>query len=136
MRACLLVILAAGCGNDAWLSQTKILVDGYNATSDACRTDVCPHNENTDLTIFDGATYLVHRTAESQVLGPNSSLRVYRSDDHGKTFDLLAVIPEDTLEMLCKAFCWCNKHGAGSKHGAGTGAGEKIIRRVPRGTLA
>jgi hypothetical protein len=93
MRACLLVILAAGCGNDAWLSQTKILVDGYNATSDACRTDVCPHNENTDLTIFDGATYLVHRTAESQVLGPNSSLRVYRSDDHGKTFDLLAVIP-------------------------------------------
>src|ERR1043166_174651 len=92
-RAWLSFILLAGCGSDPWLSQTKILVDGYNATSDACRTDVCPHNENTDLTIFDGATYLVHRTAESQVLGPNSSLRVSRSDDHGKTWNLLAVLP-------------------------------------------
>jgi len=35
----------------------------------------------------------VHRTAGSQVLGPNSSLRVYRSADHGKTFELQSIIP-------------------------------------------
>jgi hypothetical protein len=58
-----------------------------------CRSEICQHNENTDLTVFDGATYLVHRTAISQVLGPNSSLRVSRSDDRGKTWKLLAVIP-------------------------------------------
>jgi hypothetical protein len=90
-----LLILAA-CGNGNWLSDTKILVDSSQVTSDNCRADVCVHSENTDLTIFDGATYLVHRTAESQILGPNSSLRVYRSDDHGSTFDLLAVIPAPT----------------------------------------
>jgi hypothetical protein len=35
----------------------------------------------------------VHRTAGSQVLGPNSSLRVYRSRDDGRHFALQAIIP-------------------------------------------
>ena len=82
-----------GCAGDSWLSDAHILVDGYDETNTSCRTDLCPHDENTDLAVFDGATYLVHRTAISQVLGPNSSLRVSRSDDHGKTWTLLAVIP-------------------------------------------
>jgi hypothetical protein len=41
----------------------------------------------------EGAIYFVHRTAGSQVLGPNSSLRVYRSNDDGKQFRLRAIIP-------------------------------------------
>src|SRR5690242_7359979 len=61
-----------------WLSGAKILVSGVdNANNDACRAGLCRHNENTDLTVYNGAIYLVHRTAESQVLGPNSSLHVY-----------------------------------------------------------
>jgi hypothetical protein len=95
MRALVLCALAA-CSSDSWLVSSKILVDGYDETNMDCRTGPCGHDENTDLTIFDGATYLVHRTAESQVLGPNSSLRVYRSDDHGAHFTMLAVIPAPT----------------------------------------
>jgi hypothetical protein len=78
---------------DEWLHDARIIVDCYNATSSDCRAAVCVHNENTDLTVFQGTTYLVHRTAESQILGPNSSLRVLRSDDHGATWTLLAVLP-------------------------------------------
>src|SRR4029453_3033907 len=51
------------------------------------------HNENTDLTRWKGSIYFVHRTAGSQVLGPNSSLRVYRSRDDGRTFKLRGIIP-------------------------------------------
>jgi hypothetical protein len=75
-----------------WLIDAKILVRGDPASTN-CRTRVCQHNENTDLTVWHGAIYLVHRTANSQVLGPNSSLRVYRSLDHGRRFQLQAVIP-------------------------------------------
>jgi hypothetical protein len=35
----------------------------------------------------------VHRTAGSQILGPNSSLRILRSTDGGRTFRLHAVVP-------------------------------------------
>lgn len=52
---------------------------------------VHPRREH-GLTVFAGATYLVHRTAESQILGPNSSLRVYRSTDHGSTWSAPAII--------------------------------------------
>ncbi len=76
----------------AWLSDAKILVSGETTNNDDCRTGICRHNENTDLTTFQGAIFLVHRTAESQVLGPNSSLHVQRSDDGGKTFTQTAVI--------------------------------------------
>lgn len=97
MRIAVAVCVLVGCGSDdSWLVDSKILVDGYDETNMDCRSGPCDHDENTDLVIFDGATYLVHRTALSQVLGPNSSLRVYRSDDHGGHFDLLAVIPAPT----------------------------------------
>ncbi|TMQ20451.1 MAG: exo-alpha-sialidase [Deltaproteobacteria bacterium] len=93
MRSWLLLGLCAACGGGDWLTDTHIIVDGYHADASDCRTAICPHNENTDLTVFDGATYLVHRTAMSQILGPNSSLRISRSDDHGRTWNLLAVLP-------------------------------------------
>lgn len=66
------------------------------ASGDAtdCRGEaLCPHNENTDLTRFGGDIYMVHRTAMSQILGPNSSLHVLRSRDEGESFELVAVIP-------------------------------------------
>src|SRR5262245_29759650 len=76
------------------LSDAKILVSGVvNSNNDDCRTGLCRHSENTDLVVYSGAIYLVHRTAESQVLGPNSSLHVYRSTDGGKSFTKTAVIP-------------------------------------------
>jgi hypothetical protein len=92
MRSCVVLGLVAACGGD-WLTDAHIVVDGYHSDAQDCRADVCVHNENTDLIVFGGATYRVHRTANSQVLGPNSSLRVSRSTDHGRTWDLLAVIP-------------------------------------------
>ena len=93
MRIAFVLLLAACTNHASWLTSSRVLQDGVDETNDDCRTGPCPHDENTDLTIFDGATFLVHRTAESQVLGPNSSLRVYRSDDHGGTWTLLAIIP-------------------------------------------
>jgi hypothetical protein len=76
----------------AWLRGAEIIVPG-NPDNQDCRNGVCKHNENTDLTHWKGAIYFVHRTAGSQVLGPNSSIRVYRSDDDGKSFQLQAIIP-------------------------------------------
>ena len=96
MRAIVLVAALAACDHASWLVDSRVLQDGVHETNNDCRTGPCPHDENTDLTSFDGATYLVHRTAESQILGPNSSLRVYRSDDHGGTWNLLAIIPAPT----------------------------------------
>ncbi len=75
-----------------WIRSAGILVPADVDNQD-CRTGVCQHNENTDLTRWKGDIYFVHRTAGSQVLGPNSSLRVYRSEDEGQTFDLRAIIP-------------------------------------------
>jgi hypothetical protein len=83
---------ASAQARPAWLRSASILVPG-NPSNQDCRTGVCRHNENTDLTRWHGDIWLVHRTAGSQVLGPNSSLRVYRSRDGGKTFDLRAIIP-------------------------------------------
>lgn len=70
-----------------------MLVDGYDETNMDCRTGPCVHDENTDLFVWSGATFLVHRTAVSQILGPNSSLRVYRSDDHGAHWSAPIIIP-------------------------------------------
>ena len=83
---------AAANAKPRWLVKAKILV-ASNPANQNCRTGVSKHNENTDLTRWHGAIYLVHRTANSQVLGPNSSLRVYRSRDEGKSFKLQAIIP-------------------------------------------
>src|SRR5882672_103070 len=97
MRRCVVLALVAACGGSSshpgWLSDARVVVDGVHAVAVDCRTQICVHNENTDLTVFEGATYLVHRTATSQILGPNSSLRVLRSSDHGSAWQLVAVIP-------------------------------------------
>lgn len=69
-----------------WLSDAKILVNGGTQENDDCRKGICRHNENTDLVTWKGAIYLVHRTAHSQILGPNSALHIYRSTDSGATF--------------------------------------------------
>ena len=87
-----MLLVTGGCSS-SWLADAHMIVDGYDELNEDCRTGPCGHNENTDLVEFAGATYLVHRTAASQVLGPNSSLRVLRSDDHGGSWTLLAVIP-------------------------------------------
>jgi hypothetical protein len=94
MRCWWLWLACAACSDSSsWLVDAHVLVDGVHETNSDCRSGPCPHDENTDLTIFNGSTFLVHRTAESQVLGPNSSLRVYRSDDHGTTWTTPAIIP-------------------------------------------
>src|SRR5215467_11679515 len=97
MRRCLLGILAfagdVGCGDKELVQDAHVIVDGLDSLSEMCRSEICTHNENTDLIDFGGSTYLVHRTANSQILGPNSSLRVSRSDDHGRTWDLLTIMP-------------------------------------------
>ncbi len=105
------ILLALGCGlaallpacssgdkpaeshsGPAWLSGAKVLVHGPDNTYADCRKVICRHNENTDLTTWNGGIYLVHRTAIGQKLGPNSALHVYRSDDGGKTFQETALI--------------------------------------------
>jgi hypothetical protein len=93
MRPWLVLGCVAACGGGDLISDAHIIVDGFHSTVTDCRTGICPHNENTDLAVFGGATYLVHRTAMSQILGPNSSLRISRSDDHGRTWNLLTVLP-------------------------------------------
>jgi hypothetical protein len=88
----LLVPAAAAEARPTWLQGARILVHADLQNQD-CRTGVCKHNENTDLFRWRGAIWLVHRTAGSQILGPNSSLRVYRSADGGRSFALQAIIP-------------------------------------------
>jgi hypothetical protein len=70
----------------AWLSNVKRIVAGADDTYADCRTVICRHNEDTDLVSWNGAIWLVHRTAISQILGPNSALHVYKSTDDGATF--------------------------------------------------
>jgi hypothetical protein len=86
-----------------WNTAAGIAVNGF-AANDAghtdCRTEICRHNENTDMIRWQGAIYLVHRTAMSQVLGPNSSILIYKSVDDGVSFRQLARIlaPETPLD--------------------------------------
>ncbi|HEY8076578.1 MAG TPA: sialidase family protein [Labilithrix sp.] len=70
----------------AWLSSAKRIVAGPDDTFADCRTVICRHNENTDLIAWHGAIWMIHRTAISQILGPNSALHVYQSTDDGATF--------------------------------------------------
>ncbi len=83
---------AAAQARPRWLLHAHVVIPG-NPRENDCRTRVCQHNENTDLTRWRGAVYFVHRTAGSQVLGPNSSLRIYRSTDSGAHFHLQAIVP-------------------------------------------
>jgi hypothetical protein len=87
--------IVGGCGGDL-IVEPRILVSGDGVIQDDCRTQVCRHNENTDLTTFGGAIYLVHRTAQSQILNHNCALRVYKSTDGGAHFALLGIIPGPT----------------------------------------
>ena len=68
MKRLALAMLVGACSGSSWLVDSKMLFDGYDETNMDCRTGPCVHDENTDLTVFAGATYLVHRTAESQIL--------------------------------------------------------------------
>jgi hypothetical protein len=85
-------VAGADAAAPKWLRGVKVVVPG-NPDNQDCRRSVCPHNENTDLIRWKGDVWFVHRTAGSQVLGPNSSLRVYRSKDDGATFKLKSIIP-------------------------------------------
>jgi hypothetical protein len=80
----------------------QIFVDGlaYNDVYLNCRTGYCRHNENTDMIVWNGATWLVHRSAVSQQLGPNSALHVYKSTDHGQTFTQTAFIDAPTTRDI------------------------------------
>jgi hypothetical protein len=71
-----------------FMPSAAVFVDGhaYDDMARDCRTVMCRHNENTDMIAWSGALWLVHRTALSQVLGPNSALHVYRSTDNGASF--------------------------------------------------
>lgn len=98
-RACVCFLLATAgagaCGGDdgEWLIDPKVLVQGIDVIQEDCRSQICRHNENVDMVRWHDAIWLVHRTAMSQILGPNSSLRVSRSTDGGATFALQAIIP-------------------------------------------
>jgi hypothetical protein len=72
-----------------------VLVDGhdYDDYTRDCRVEYCRHNENTDMIAWNGALWLVHRSAISQTLGPNSALHVYRSTDGGASFQQTALLP-------------------------------------------
>jgi hypothetical protein len=94
------LLLVAGCSSSKatvpgppWLSNDAILVQGDGVTNTDCRTAICQHNENTDLIAWNGTIWLVHRTAKSQILGPDSALHVYQSMDNGNTFVDVAILP-------------------------------------------
>ena len=72
-----------------------VFVDGhtYDDYTRNCRVEMCRHNENTDMIAYNGALWLVHRTAISQTLGPNSALHVYQSTDNGGSFHETALLP-------------------------------------------
>ena len=87
------LVRATAQARPPWLTSAKIIVPGDLQNQD-CRTGVCKHNENTDLNEggSDRSTSCTGPRA-ARCWGPNSSLRVYRSRDKGKTFKLQAMIP-------------------------------------------
>jgi hypothetical protein len=93
MRALTLVVLLSACRDTTppKLEGAQIFVSGQDSEEN-CREKICRHNENVDMTVFKGAVYMVHRTAKSQILGPNSALHVYRRDTAG-AFQEVAIIP-------------------------------------------
>jgi hypothetical protein len=78
--------------SDPVLGKTSIFVPGVGVQNTDCRTGICQHNENVDMIRWQDAIYLIHRTARSQILGPDSSMHIYRSTDEGATFTDLATI--------------------------------------------
>src|SRR5258706_11330898 len=106
MRFAIVLALVAGCGSGtphvgpSWLESARILTTGQNVLNMDCRAGICQHNENTDITTYQGAIYLVHRTAKSQILGPNSALHIFRSTDGGHTFTEVAILPAEESRDL------------------------------------
>jgi hypothetical protein len=97
-RAATLLVcaLAAGCSSGSWLSDAAIAVHGVGVTNHDCRASLCKHDENTDLVRWHDQIWLVHRTAESQALGPNSALHLYRRDDAGRFVETAHILaPSD-----------------------------------------
>jgi len=93
VRAIWTTLLLLGCGSSGpWLQDARVLVPGVGVTAQDCRTQICQHNENTDLIRWRGDIWFVHRTALSQILGPNSALHVYRTRDGGRSFEHTARI--------------------------------------------
>ena len=86
----------------AFMPTATVFVDGhqYDDVYLDCRTGYCRHNENTDMIVWNGATWLVHRSAVSQQLGPNSALHVYKSTDRGQTFAQTAFIDAPTTRDI------------------------------------
>lgn len=80
-----------------WLSDAHVFTNGHGLEGQYdCRTQICRHNENVDMTLFGGSMFMVHRTARSQTLGDDSSLHVFKSTDLGKTFQDVATLPAIT----------------------------------------
>lgn len=97
LAALLLTCIACSHGVDPAtaqpsLAESAIFVDGVDTTNMDCRTGICPHNEDTDMIRWGSDIYMVHRSAISQILGPNSELHIYRSTDEGATFTQTATI--------------------------------------------
>jgi hypothetical protein len=52
------LIVFAGCSSSSktttppWIAESHISVVGDGATNHDCRSDICKHNENTDLTVL------------------------------------------------------------------------------------
>ena len=68
-----------------WVIDPVIQVSGEdNQVNRDCRTGICRHNENTDMTLWKGSIWLVHRTAFTQILGPNSALHTLRVERPGQ----------------------------------------------------
>ena len=77
-----------------FMPDPTVFVDGhlYDDYTRDCRVEYCRHNENTDMIAWNGSLWLVHRSAISQTLGPNSALHVYQSTDNGLTFQQTALL--------------------------------------------
>jgi len=78
----------------AWLVNAHVFTSGHEKEDiEDCRTMICRHNENVDMTLFAGSMFMVHRTARSQTLGDNSSLHVFKSTDSGQSFQDVVTLP-------------------------------------------
>ena len=96
-----LVVVVAACSGPSydphpplptWMDDAHVFVSGHDLDDvQDCRDLICRHNENVDMIQWNGSYWLLHRTARSQVLGPNSALHVYRSSD-GESYSEVALI--------------------------------------------
>lgn len=93
-----ILVLATACQKEVTgpltpaLAKSSIFVPGVGVQNIDCRTGICQHNENVDMIRWKGDIYLIHRTARSQILGPNSSMHIYRSTDEGASFTDVATL--------------------------------------------